>query len=187
MGEGSFDRTEELLEFYMQRLPKWSRFDEETLSKLVYLADWKAAVNLGEQVTELSWELRYDRPVPALAEHEFNRIIGETRDRLDRQRSLVSRLSSLLSKVSPHRVLTETDSAVFSENLIQIAESVLRIALYQRQLDRLVDATYPLASSRLRDSSRLVELAADYNHYADIYFSAVAAPDIDGNHSSTEL
>lgn len=177
MGEGHLDRTKSLVDYYLSQESPLVDTDPYFIIKLAYLADWKSAVNYGDQITELIWELNEDHEFPVPTE-EFRPLVQWEITSAEHQRehlkqsesgqSLIIAAITALLRLIDRRSTTRLTSQL-NELQHYIAESVIRAASSPGMIDRMIEATYPVATQLLSESAQsLKDLADDYNREYEV-------------------
>ncbi len=150
----------DIVAYLCDRYPRPKELSNARLTKMVYLADWKSAIERGEQLTDLSWEFAHYGPyVPdvirmAHSEEDFEVERGETI--YGDQKELVR------YKAGSDTLQTEYPSLEAEEK--DLLDFVIRSveAKSFTEFVKLVYSTYPIVTQERYSKLDLVNLAREY-------------------------
>lgn len=132
------------------------------LVKIVYLVDWKAAVEYGHQMTDVEWYFNHYGP-----------YVKEIIDMIDASPLFLKRhyLNQFGNPAEEILLNSESDinklKAALSEENCKIIDYVLSITKDMGYMEflRLIYSTYPIIKSNKFDKMDLGKLAKEYNTY----------------------
>lgn len=132
------------------------------LVKLVYLADWKSAIETGHQITEIKWFYNHYGP-----------YVKEVIDLIDNNPNFVSRnyinnFGKRAEKIDLRdQISYDFSSSILSEQDRQIIDYISDITknMGYSEFLRLVYSTYPIIKSEKYNFLDLVKLANEYSNY----------------------
>lgn len=123
------------------------------LTKILYLADWRSAIDRSEQVTPIEWHFNHYGPYV----DDVIETIGD-----DREFTVVQRTTSagdrvdLITYLGPDNTIPENDKKALDFAISQARD------LGYPNFKRLVYSTYPIATQARYSDLNLVELAERY-------------------------
>ncbi|NMB57613.1 MAG: SocA family protein [Chloroflexi bacterium] len=56
------DKTKSAIGYILNSYPKSEKFSISRLTKMLYLCDWKSALQFDNQISEITWEISYSGP-----------------------------------------------------------------------------------------------------------------------------
>lgn len=150
----------DVVAYFCDKYPHPKELSNARLTKMVYLADWKSAIDKGKQLTDLSWEFSHYGPyVPdvirlARSGEDFEIDEGET-------------VYGDRKEVVQHKVRTDTPNAGYpslTSKDKELLDFVIRSAEDKNftEFVKLVYSTYPIVTQERYSKLNLVELARDY-------------------------
>jgi hypothetical protein len=158
----------DIVAYLCDRYPHPKELSNARLTKMVYLADWKSAIERGEQLTNLSWEFSHYGPyVPdvirlARSEEEFEVEQGETI--YGAQRELVRHeTESATAAAYPSLKLEDKDLLDFVIRSVEDKSFT--------EFVKLVYSTYPIVTQDRYSKLDLVNLASEYKEVAPLLSS----------------
>jgi len=147
----------EVLLYICQNYPHGDELSKARVTKMVYLADWKAAIEAGHQLTPIQWKFDHYGPwvddivQAARSDDRFRIKRGKTFFGNDKD---VIELAPGANGISPE--VTDNDVKIL-DFVIQVTQK-----LTWSDFIRLVYSTYPIMSEPRFSSLNLVTLADDY-------------------------
>lgn len=162
MGRSRLETTEQLICFYCENLPKQYVPSESLLSKMVYLADWKSAVNYGNQITDLNWKLEDETHEPIAQGIRLTELVKVCST--NQSGPCTARWTPLSTRsFLRQRRKTLVEASELSEQQKAIARSVLKLVDHKSSMDRLIEGTYPVSTQTLNEDMQLTAIANEYN------------------------
>jgi hypothetical protein len=155
----------DIVAYLCDRYPYPNELSNARLTKMIYLADWKSAIEREEQLTNLSWEFSHYGPyVPnvirlARSEKDFEVKRGETI--YGDQKELV-------------RYKAESDAAAGYSTLKPEDKDLLDFVIHSvedksfTEFVKLVYSTYPIVTQERYSILDLVNLAKEYKEVAPL-------------------
>lgn len=146
----------ELLSYLIKNYPDKSELSKARVTKMVYLCDWKSAIENGKQITNISWY--YDNYGP---------FVRDVIDVATSNPSLFSVSESQNAFGTSKTIVTlKTDdySPVLTDDEQKIADHVINITKNKTWSGfiKLVYSTFPVVNSPQYTEMNLPELASQY-------------------------
>jgi uncharacterized protein YwgA len=145
--------------------PHRSELSKARLTKMVYLADWKAALDLGRQITPIRWIFNYYGPY-------VEDVIDSVRD--DSGFAIIR----TTNQYGTRKELVDINEGSLEWPSLDLEnQAILDIVinetrpLFWNDFIKLVYSTYPVATQNRMSELDLVALAEEYKHNSG-YFSA---------------
>lgn len=145
----------EFIKYLLQNYPHKSYLSITKLTHILYLADWKSAIQYSKQLTGMKWSMGHN----GLYTNDLSKIIDSdshikitNRHTINDRSSMVIELIGFISNFDIHN--EEKD----------ILDFVIRSTKDKSPLElmRLVYSTYPLISNSKNTDINLVEMASAY-------------------------
>lgn len=113
---------------------------------MVYLADWRAALKTGKQITDIEWEFSHYGPYVHDVEHVARRVPAFT---VSRTRSMFGSAKEIISAAddAPEPSLTKGEKAIL-DHVIETTQK-----LYWDGFMKLVYSTYPVVTQSVTTTS----------------------------------
>lgn len=151
-------KLSDVMAYVCQRYPHKDELSKARLAKIIYLADWRAAIERGEQITDVQWKFNHYGP--------YVDDILETAERDNKRFKVVNTLNMYgnpkdVIKLKEASGKTEL-SAQDKEDINFIIEKTRR--LYWKDFINLVYSTYPVLSQEKQTVLDLPKLAKAYSH-----------------------
>jgi hypothetical protein len=145
----------DVMAYLCEHYPRKHELSKARLAKLIYLADWKSAIERGEQMTNIVWVYNYHGPYvedvaqeaeddPAFKVRSTHNLYGEPKDLIE------------LVRPRGYPSLTEDDRRILDSIIASTAEK------NWNEFIRLVYSTYPIITQDRFSKLDLVELARRY-------------------------
>ncbi|NYD91639.1 Panacea domain-containing protein [Sphingomonas melonis] len=145
----------DMVGYLCENYPHKSELSKARLTKMVYLADWKASLEEGSQISEIEWKFNHYGPYvddvvnTARSDEDFKitteqNAYGDIKDRI------------VLKRTRRWRSLTESDKAAL-DHVIEQTKS-----LYWKDFIKLVYSTFPVMVSERQSILDLPTLAKRY-------------------------
>lgn len=146
----------DVIAFLCSRYPYKDELSNARVTKMVYLADWRRALDAGEQLTDIDWEFNHYGPyVPDVLRearlHPDKVTISHTRNAFGSSKICMS-----ATPQADWPSLTKRDQ----RDLLQVIESTKQLT-FKGFLD-LVYGTFPIRRSERYDILDLPQLAEEY-------------------------
>lgn len=145
----------DVVAYLCEHYPHKDELSRARLTKLVYLADWKSALEREEQLTDIEWVFNHYGPyvddVAEAARNDPTFEVKETRNIYGDPKDLIE-----LSGSRGYPSLTDEDKQI----LDSVIESVQK--KNWNEFIRLVYSTYPIMTQDRFSKLNLVELAQGY-------------------------
>lgn len=145
----------DVVAYICKNYPDKSDLSNARVTKMVYLADWKSAIERREQLTDIKWRFDHYGPfvydVRNVAESDPAFEIVPTQNMFGSHKELL-------------RVSEDIDYPSLSEDEIQVLDHVLGTSaeLNWEQFIKLVYSTYPIFTQERYSKLDLVQLAEEY-------------------------
>ena len=152
-------RLRDVVAYLCDNYPNPEQLSNARLTKMVYLADWKNAIERGEQLTDLSWEFSYYGPyvpeVVRLARSDDGFTVEEGENSLGERRELVRRV--------PGAAEGEAYASLASEDkkLLNFVIGSVKDKRFS-EFVKLVYSTYPIVTQERHSRLDLGALAEEY-------------------------
>lgn len=144
----------DIMAFLCQNYPYKDELSDARLTKMVYLADWKSALNRGCQLTEITWKFNHYGPyvedVRKAAQEDEHFEIETTNNMFGGYKKLIT-----LKKEFPSS-LSEEETKI----LMHVIETTFRLTW--DGFIKLVYSTLPVVVSERGSNLNLVETARKY-------------------------
>ncbi len=147
---------EDVLIYICQAYPIPHELSNARVNKIIYLLDWKSALDFGKQVTNIKWLFNHYGPYveDIVSQSEKSQhLIVTTEDRFSGSRKFISINKDSL-EVTPNISIT---TKTLLDNIIEIS----RKRSFQSFIN-FVYSTYPVATSRKMTELDLVSMAKKY-------------------------
>lgn len=145
----------DIIAYYCKQYPHKAELSKARLTKMVYLADWKSAIDRGKQVSNIQWVYNHYGPyvddVANVAQSDSIFDIQSTTNMFGGNKEVV-RLKS--ENYSPS--ITNAEKSIL-DHIISITSTK-----YWNTFMELVYSTYPILKSPKYSSLDLVALAKEY-------------------------
>jgi len=158
MGKKS-EKIASLLKYILEKYPKEKKQDlsKARINKLVYLADWKSALERSKQITPIKWYYNYYGPYVKDIEEVLdtdNRFkLKDTVTFYGNKKTLIS-----LAKDQNFKELTKDEQKII--NFIIDATKDLK----WNEFINLIYSTYPVKTSEKHSYMNLIEFAKNYKN-----------------------
>jgi hypothetical protein len=159
----------DVVAYLCDRYPHPRELSNTRLTKMVYLADWKSAIERGKQLTNLSWEFSHYGPyVPdvirlARSEDDFKVEQGETI--YGDQKEMVRHEAAPSTQEASYPSLEPED-----KNLLDFVIRSVEDKSFT-EFVKLVYSTYPIVTQERYSKLDLVNLASEYKEVAPLLSS----------------
>lgn len=149
-------KLKEVISYILINYPHKSELSNARLTKMIYLSDWKCAIESGKQLTDIEWFFDnygpYVTDVQAeIAEHEDLFSSNFTRNMYGESKTIFS-----MKNVEYNPVLSDSERVVVEHVIVKTRE------LYWDDFIKLVYSTHPVSSSSRYSFLNLVEKAKEY-------------------------
>jgi hypothetical protein len=145
----------DVMAYLCEHYPHKQELSKARLAKLIYLADWKSAIERGEQMTNIVWVYNYHGPYveDVAQEAEVNPAfkVRSTYNPYGNPKDLIE-----LARPQGYPSLTEDDKRIIDSVIASTAEK------NWNEFIRLVYSTYPIITQNRFSKLDLVELARRY-------------------------
>jgi hypothetical protein len=158
-------KLRDVVAYLCDRYPYLKELSNARLTKMVYLADWKSAIEREEQLTDLSWEFSHYGPyVPdvirlAHSEEDFKVERGETI--YGDQKALV-RHEAEVGMAAAYPSLEPEDKALLDFVISSVEDKSFS------EFVKLVYSTYPIVTQERYSKLDLANLAREYKEVAPL-------------------
>lgn len=146
----------DIIVYLLQQYPHAGELSNARVTKMVYLADWKAALDYGRQLSRINWF--FDNYGPFVWD-VFETVKGDPTFEIDMTANFYG---------SPKRLFRLAPYSLYQPNLGETEQAILRhVVEHTHPLSfdhfiRLVYSTYPIASSARYEQLDLVAKAQEY-------------------------
>jgi hypothetical protein len=142
----------DVMAYLCEHYPHKHELSKARLAKLIYLADWKSAIERGEQMTNIVWVYNYHvEDVAQEAEDDPAFKVRSTHNLYGEPKGLIE-----LVRPRGYPSLTEDDRRILDSVIASTAEK------NWNEFIRLVYSTYPIITQDRFSKLDLVELAHRY-------------------------
>ena len=145
----------DIIAYYCKQYPHKAELSKARLTKMVYLADWKSAIDRGRQISNIQWVYNHYGPyvddVANVAQSDSIFDIESTTNMFGGNKQVV-RLRS--ESYSPD--ITNAEKSIL-DHIISTAST-----MYWNNFMELVYSTYPILKSDKYSNLDLVSLAKEY-------------------------
>lgn len=147
--------VKDVIGYLCERYPLKHELSKARLTKLIYLADWKSAIERGRQLTEINWIFNHYGPyvddvcLAALENPDFN--VQQTVNRYGKPKSVIS-----LKRAFRMESLTDEDKRI----LDYVIETTMPLGW--EGFIQLVYSTFPILTHPRMSRLDLVESAKRY-------------------------
>lgn len=148
-------QIKDIIAYFCDRYPAPDDLSAARLTKMVYLADWKAAIDLGRQLTSIHWY--YNEYGPYVSDVMHAAAAHPSDFRIDNSRNLRGNPKRIVSAVSPYEPRLPEDDRRILDHVIRTTRD-----LSWSEFIRLVYSTYPILAKTKHSDLDLLELAARY-------------------------
>lgn len=145
--------VKDVVAYLCSRYPDGEELSKARLTKMVYLADWKSALESGHQMTDIAWEFNHYGPY-------VDDVVLSVRDVPGLQ--LVAQREDGKQAIRRDNVAQGWPS--LSEQDRHVLDHVIRVTApkYWDEFIKLIYSTYPVLASPRYTHLDLVDLAARY-------------------------
>lgn len=147
-----------LMAYFCKYYPNKDDISKARLNKMIYLADWKAAIESGSQLSNIHWLYNnygpYVNEVADLANNDNWFMIYDTLNSLGHKKNIIY----INDQVEDSDIILSDEDRTYTNFVIESTQS-----LSWSNFIRLVYSTYPIISSTKKEYLNLVELAQKYN------------------------
>jgi hypothetical protein len=145
----------DVMVYLCQNYPHTDELSNARLTKMIYLADWRSAIQRREQVTDITWFFNHYGP--------FVRAVLETAES-DRSFTVRVATNAYGSEKSVISVSSSAEAPSVSPEDREVLDHVIRQteALYWADFLKLVYSTYPILSQPRYTYLDLIDLAHRY-------------------------
>lgn len=150
-------KTLDVMAYLCRNYPHPYELSKARLTKLVYLADWRASIARGQQVTSIEWYF-----------HQFGPYVDDIKDlaegspyfKLTSGSTMMGSTKETISWIGPdlEYLSLSSDETKILEHVIKVTEG-----LNFQDFIKLVYSTYPVLSQPRHSVLDLPKLAAEYN------------------------
>ena len=145
-----------VIKYFCEKYPHKSELSKARLTKMVYLADWKCALDYGNQLTRIRWEFNHHGPyvddvVQCACDHPDDFEIAKTSNAYGSPKEVITLRPAISESNMPDDVKTILDFVIKAT-----------APLYWAPFIKLVYSTYPIVTQPRGARLNLVELANDY-------------------------
>lgn len=152
-------RLRDVVAYLCDKYPNPKQLSNARLTKMVYLADWKSAIERGEQLTGLSWEFSYYGPyvpdVVRLARSDGGFEVEEGTNAFGERRELVRRASGA-AEGEEYPSLAPEDKDLLDFVIGSVEDKGFT------EFIKLVYSTYPIVTQERHTRLDLSALAEEY-------------------------
>lgn len=146
-----------IINFILSEQTNRSGISISKLTKIIYLIDWRSSITIGRQITDLQWHANihgpYTKTILEESQKEKNIIITTTINELGNKKTFLTLEHS--RKPELNRDIIDTINFVLDATKNKI----------NRDLEKLVDSTYPIVSSEKYSELDLTQKAMEYKNY----------------------
>ena len=147
-----------IMAYFCKYYPYKDDISKARLNKMIYLADWKAAIEEGKQLSEIHWLYNnygpYVNQIADLAQSDNWFIIYNTVNNAGHKKNIIY----INNQVQDNDIQLSEDEKKYINYVIESTHS-----LSWSDFIRLVYSTYPIISSTKKDYLNLVDFARQYN------------------------
>ena len=149
-------RTNDLIKYIVENYPHPDELSKARLNKIIYLIDWKSAIDKEEQITDINWYFNHYGPYVKEIEEL---ILDDNRFFLQPTITIYGNEKTIITLVDD----TGFNSPTVDEKTIIdfVIEKTRRF--YWKRFIELVYSTYPIISQEKGSNLDLVSLAKAYN------------------------
>lgn len=145
-----------LIRYILLNYPNLNELSKPRLVKLIYLIDWKFAIENGSQFTDIRWVYNHYGPY-------VNDVIN-----LMKEKKTVFNVESYQNSyqgITDKFTLVDKTEILLDENLKKIADNFIAITykLTWTEFINLIYSSYPIKSNLKYSTLNLKELAAEFN------------------------
>lgn len=149
-------QLKDVIAYFCAHYPHKDELSKSRLTKLIYLADWKAAIDHNEQITDINWIFNHYGPyvedIARLAQNDADFNVARGINEYGNPKSMISLKNEDLT-IS----LDDKDQAI----LDYVINSTKR--LYWNDFIKLVYSTYPVLTGQRGKRLDLIEAARRYS------------------------
>lgn len=151
----SMDKLD-LIRYIIKTYPHSEELSKARLNKIIYLIDWKFAIEYGKQLTKIEWVFNHFGPYVSIIEET---ILSDNRFKIINKKNIYN---------SPKNVITLVQDINFIEPSITEQKVIDFIIdktkkFYWKRFIELVYSTYPIISQERGAKLDLVLLAEEYS------------------------
>lgn len=147
----------DLVRYVLKVYPHAKELSKARLNKIIYLIDWKSALELEKQLTSIEWKFNHYGP--------YVNIIEETIQNDDRFR-IVSTTNFYGNEKNLIEIIDDKNFSDPTEEEQEIIDFIIEKTrkFYWDKFINLVYSTYPIISQEKGSQLNLVELAKEYKN-----------------------
>lgn len=152
--------------YLCDKYPHPKELSNARLTKMVYLADWKSAIERGVQLTDLSWEFSHYGPyvpdVIRLARSEEDFEVEQGKTVYGEQKQLVRHDAAPGTLTADYPSLEREDKDLLDFVIRSVQDKSFT------EFVKLVYSTYPVVTRERYSMLNLVDLATEYREVAPL-------------------
>lgn len=156
----------DVVAYLCDNYPRSEDLSNARITKMVYLADWKSAIERARQLTGLTWEFNHYGPyvpdVVRMARKEEGFTVETGRNAYGEPRDLIRHMPEAADNTSNYPSLAAED-----RKLLDFVINSVKDKNFQEFI-KLVYSTYPIVTSDRYSKLDLVPLARDYAEVAPL-------------------
>lgn len=144
----------DIVAYFCQHYPHKRELSKARVTKMVYLADWKSAIDYGRQLTNINWVFNHYGPY---VEDVVNVAQSDPAFAITPQRNAYGNFKEVISLQAVYvPVLTKEERDVLEHVINTTAQK------YWNDFIELVYSTYPIMTQERHAQLNLVALAKEY-------------------------
>lgn len=149
------DKTRDVVAYFCANYPHAQELSKARVTKMVYLADWKSALDHGEQITPIEWVFNHYGPY---VEHVIDVVRADPAFEVVQTANMYGNAKEIvrLREATQWPTLSRRDIAVLDHVIARTAPK------YWDQFIKLVYSTYPVLTRPRMATLDLVALAREY-------------------------
>lgn len=157
-------KLKEILSYFCYYYPHKDELSKSRLTKMVYLADWKSAIERGFPITDIQWRYDYYGPFVdeifelVLADSDFNVIISSNK---------FGDKKYIITLRNPQKPLIKSLTEADVEILKYVIDSTK--SLFYNDFIQLVYSTYPILKSEQFTPLDLIDIAKSYKKERQLF------------------
>lgn len=152
-----------IIKYILQKYPYKSELSASRLTKMLYLADWKSAIESSKQLTDVKWHFNHYGPYV----DDFLKIAKN-----DRDIKVINTCTVFGGRKQEIKLDDSFDGNIeLTESQINVLDFVIEATKNKNyeEFIKLVYSTYPIVSNSKYSDLDLVNLAKDYKKIAEKY------------------
>lgn len=158
------NKTEAVMAYFCKYYPHKDELSKARLNKMIYLADWRAAITLQRTISSTDWIFNHYGPyvidIEKKAEDSHLFFLLSTNNIYGSPKKVIGFNSSTTQEMIQKEIeKLNTDDIVVLDHVIEQTEK-----LSWNPFINMVYSTYPILISERYDKLDLVELASKYNN-----------------------